>query len=309
MSQISTRFLNTFPPDAMLAHPHLMAERPFNIWGNLYFVGNSWCSSHLIDTGDGLILLDTPCLAELPYLLDSIWAVGFNPRELKIILISHAHHDHYGAAAALQAITGAKIFFGAVDAADMRARPDWFAQHNRERVPPEDSFTADRLLEDGETIALGNTEIKCILTPGHTLGAMSHFWTAYAPDGRSMRVGIYGGAGFSTVRTEFLAQAGLPMSLQSGFVRSIDKVLHCPVDIMLGNHPCHNDTFAKRRQVLGGQTEAFVDPTEWERFLLELKASYRAFMELSPREQAGLYRESHFMEYCGDHAREWFGNQ
>ena len=119
MERISPRFLNTFPPDKMLCHPYWMAEPPFRIWGNLYFVGNSWCSSHLIDTGDGLILLDTPCLAELPYLLDSIWSVGFNPREIRMILISHAHHDHYGAASALRHITGAKICLSAVDAADI----------------------------------------------------------------------------------------------------------------------------------------------------------------------------------------------
>ena len=52
MERISPRFLNTFPPDKMLCHPYWMAEPPFRIWGNLYFVGNSWCSSHLIDTGD-----------------------------------------------------------------------------------------------------------------------------------------------------------------------------------------------------------------------------------------------------------------
>lgn len=140
MERISPRFLNTFPPDKMLCHPYWMAEPPFRIWGNLYFVGNSWCSSHLIDTGDGLILLDTPCLAELPYLLDSIWSVGFNPREIRMILISHAHHDHYGAASALRHITGAKICLSAVDAADMAARPEWFHRHNRERIPRTKTF-------------------------------------------------------------------------------------------------------------------------------------------------------------------------
>ena len=79
MERISPRFLNTFPPDKMLCHPYWMAEPPFRIWGNLYFVGNSWCSSHLIDTGDGLILLDTPCLAELPYLLDRSGLSGLIP--------------------------------------------------------------------------------------------------------------------------------------------------------------------------------------------------------------------------------------
>ena len=32
---------------------------PFQIFGNLYFVGTRGVSSHIIDTGDGLILLDT----------------------------------------------------------------------------------------------------------------------------------------------------------------------------------------------------------------------------------------------------------
>ena len=38
MERISPRFLNTFPPDKMLCHPYWMAEAPFRIWGNLYFV-------------------------------------------------------------------------------------------------------------------------------------------------------------------------------------------------------------------------------------------------------------------------------
>lgn len=39
MERIGPRFLNTFPPDKMLCHPYRMAEPPFRIWGNLYFVG------------------------------------------------------------------------------------------------------------------------------------------------------------------------------------------------------------------------------------------------------------------------------
>ena len=32
-------------------------------------------------------------------------------------------------------------------------------------------------LQDGDLIQLGNTTIRCVLTPGHTIGVMSHFWT------------------------------------------------------------------------------------------------------------------------------------
>lgn len=92
-----------------------------------------------------------------------------------MILISHAHHDHYGAASALRHITGAKICLSAVDAADMAARPEWFHRHNRERIPPDENFRADRLLEDGETVKLGDTQIQCALTPGHTPGRCPTF--------------------------------------------------------------------------------------------------------------------------------------
>lgn len=306
MKNISHRFLNTFPPDTMMRHSYLMTEQSFRIWGNLYFVGNSWCSSHLIDTGNGLLLLDTPCLAEFPYLLDSIWSLGFNPRNIKIILISHAHHDHYGAATALQHVSGAQIYFGAADATDMKDRSEWFNGHNKGRITPDEGFTADRLLEDGDTVALGNTEIQCIMTPGHTLGTISHFWTAYKENGESISVGIYGGSGFGTVRPEFLRQAGLPLSLQESFVDSIDKVFYQNVELMLGNHPCHNDTFEKARRNQGDEHDAFVDPSEWRRFLTELKTSYQAFCLLSTEEQSKLYLKSHFSEYCGDYAARWF---
>jgi len=62
-------------PDAYLdiyKHPHKYAVHPFKIIGNLYYVGNSAVSSHLIDSGDGLILLDTTFPHTYPLLLNSI---------------------------------------------------------------------------------------------------------------------------------------------------------------------------------------------------------------------------------------------
>lgn len=226
-----------------------------------------------------------------------------------MILISHAHHDHYGAASALRHITGAKICLSAVDAADMAARPEWFHRHNRERIPPDENFRADRLLEDGETVELGDTQIQCVLTPGHTPGTMSHFWTAHDRERGPARIGIYGGAGFGTVRTAFLEEAGLPLSLQQAFEASIQKVWCRPVDLMLGNHPCHNDTFSKWRRLQAGEQNPFWDPSEWQRFLGELRCYYRAFMALAPADQTALYERSRFCDYCGDRAARWFQRQ
>ena len=76
------RFGNMNPTQEYCRRPYLMDRPAFSIAGNLYFVGNLWCSSHLIDTGDGLILLDTPTAGSLPGLLFNIAVLGFDPRDI-----------------------------------------------------------------------------------------------------------------------------------------------------------------------------------------------------------------------------------
>lgn len=287
------------PTDEYANRPYLMDHEPFRIKGNLYFVGNLWCSSHLIDTGDGLILLDTPTAGSLPGLLNNIWKLGFRPTDIKYIIVSHAHTDHYGSVRALVHMTGAKTFLSAVDAKDMREHPERMAAMDRELGYYNESFVPDVEVEDGDIIELGNTRIRCVLTPGHTVGVMSHFWTL-EDEGKTYHVGIYGGAGFVTVSNEALKKNGQPLSLQQDFAASIEKVWDEPVDIMLGNHPFHNDTYHKYERVLRGERDAFVDPTEWHRFLTELKTKFRAFLEMTPEAVKKMYEKTQIMMYYKD---------
>lgn len=292
------RFGNMMPPEAGKQHPYLLWRDPFPIVDNLYFVGNLWCSSHLIDTGDGLILLDTPCASALPGLVSGICKLGFRLQDLKYIVVSHAHPDHYGAVNALVHLTGAKTFLGEVDAQDMRENPDRLQGMNLTLDPFNESFIPDVELEDGDVVELGNTRMRCIWTPGHTKGVMSHFWEL-EDHGVVRKVGIYGGAGFAALSEEKLKRNGLPMSLRKQFLTSLDKVWDEKVDIMLGNHPFHNDTYQKRWRVLNGEKNAFVDPTEWTRFISELKTLYQEFLTLSPAEVAQIYSTSQWEMYYG----------
>ena len=59
---------------------------PFKIKGNLYFVGCHAASSHMIDTGDGLILIDTGHPQNLYLLINSIYKLGFSPYDVKYII-------------------------------------------------------------------------------------------------------------------------------------------------------------------------------------------------------------------------------
>lgn len=293
------RFGNMNPTQAYCKRPYLMNRPPFRIAGNLYYVGNLWCSSHLIDTGDGLILLDTPTAGCLPGLIVNISDLGFRIRDLKYIVVSHAHSDHFGAAAALAYLTGARTFLGAVDAKDMRENPTRMEKMNLDLGYYNECFVPDVELEDGAVIALGNTNMRCVLTPGHTVGVMSHFWTL-EDGGHTYHVGIYGGAGFVSLSHAALERNGQPLSLQADFLHSIDKVWDEPVDIMLGNHPFHNDTYLKQARARKGEKDTFVDPSEWHRFLQEMRTCFQQFLTMTPEEIDAMYRSSQIMEYYGE---------
>ena len=46
--------------------------KPFRLAGNIYFVGTYKASSHLIDTGDGLILIDTGYAETADVIVESV---------------------------------------------------------------------------------------------------------------------------------------------------------------------------------------------------------------------------------------------
>lgn len=87
---------------------------PFRIWGNLWFCGSVPSSCHVIDTGEGLILID-PGLPETFYLVvQGLWELGFEPKQVRAILHTHGHYDHAGATKLLLGLAPeAKTYIGA----------------------------------------------------------------------------------------------------------------------------------------------------------------------------------------------------
>ena len=78
-----------------------MPQEPFRILGNTWFVGTAGLTALLIETDDGLILIDG-ALPQSAALIDSnIRKLGFDPLNIKAILLSHAHFDHAGGLNAL----------------------------------------------------------------------------------------------------------------------------------------------------------------------------------------------------------------
>ena len=276
------------PVDAYMdifKYPHKYAVHPFRIAGNLYYVGNASVSSHLIDTGDGLILIDTTFPHTYPLLVNSIWEAGFSIYDIKYILHSHGHFDHFGGTNELAALTKAKTFLGVPDARMFRERPELTLGMDCPFCYME-LFTPDVEMEDGQIIALGNTEIRAVLTPGHSAGVMSFF--IKVTDGNTIyTAGMQGGAGLNTLNMKFLQAFNLDISkTRNSFLEGLKKIENEKVDIPLGNHPSHNKTLEKYKKMLedsGGQNP-FIEPDEWQVFLSDTRNKFSRMLA----EEAGM---------------------
>lgn len=194
--------------------------------------GNDWVACYLIDTGDGLILIDTAMHETCYLMLECIRSLGYDPMDIKKILLTHAHGDHMGAARTLKELTGAKVYLGARDLFMVRERKDLIYS---------DGYTCgdlepDELYSDDKPIIQGKVTIHTISTPGHTPGCTSMIFRVRDKEGRSYTCGIHGGLGLNTLSRTFLEENGLPLDLQQEYCDGLRRLDKLHVDICLPSH-------------------------------------------------------------------------
>ena len=248
----------------------------FRMHANLYFVGSNAVSVHLLDTSEGLVLIDTgyPNMREL--ILENIEKMGFSPKNICAIFHSHGHIDHYGNTIELVALSGAKTYISRIDNEILNGNLDlsWARELNLDPVPP---FSCDVLIEDGQIFDFGNTVIRCVHTPGHTDGVMSFIITLN--DGTVSA--MHGGIGMNSMKSDFLKRYGLSFECRGRFKEALIKLSSEKVDLVLGNHPDQSATAEKMLKVLGGDTN-ILDTNEWSAFLAKVDKSINNLMENDP---------------------------
>ena len=266
-----------------LFHPWEGYVKPFQIFGNLYFVGTIPASTHLIDTGDGLIVIDPGYPQSLYLVIDNIYKLGFPVKDIKYIICTHGHYDHLGAARALSELTGAKTFIGKEDVTYANGMEDltWARELGTEY---HEAFEPDVLLSDNDRIKLGNTEILCKAAPGHTPGTMAFFF--HVTDGtQTLRAAMHGGVGRNSMMKKFLDKYQLSYETREKFIPAIDAMLDEKVDILLGNHVGNNDTIGKSLKMTNDYNP-FIDNTAWKDFLILTKKRFNQMMEDEKNEES-----------------------
>jgi metallo-beta-lactamase class B len=229
---------------------------PFNIIGNIYYVGASDVTSYLIKTSQGIILIDGGFAETAGQIKKNISTLGFNLSDVKIILNGHAHPDHVGGIAELKRDSGATF-----EAMTQEIQPlehegkGTFYRGDRKLF---ESIKVDRQLHDGSTVQLGGTTLIAHLTPGHTPGCTT--WTTTVFDrGRTLSV---------LFACQMTLPAGIALendpaypSVAADFENAFRVLASLSCDVFLAEHGSAFGLQAKIAKMKGGgSANVFVDP-------------------------------------------------
>ena len=231
---------------------------PHKIVGNVYYVGTKTLSSFLIVTPQGNILIDSTYERNAPTIQKSVEQLGFKFSDIRILLGNHAHGDHQEGDAMVKQMTGAQVMAMAEDVPALQAMKPGGKEH-----------PIDRVLHDGESVALGGMTLVAHLTAGHTHGATT--WTTRAQEGGKTFDVVF----FSSLRAGGAITPAIAAELDHSF--AVVRGLRC--DVPLGDHPAQYNMTAKYAKLAGGGPNPFVDNANCLREADIQEAMYHAVVE------------------------------
>jgi metallo-beta-lactamase class B len=242
---------------------------PIKIFDNLHYVGPGFVAVWLIPTSAGLILVDGAQEPYVDHVLDNIRSSGFDPRNIRYILITHGHLDHFGGVARIQQLSGARV---AAVAEDWQLIEEAATRPGRGNAPPPVVPRRDMVVRDGDVITLGDTSLKLYHTPGHTPGVLSAEFTVF-DNGRPHKAFLWGGPG------ERAGLAGAEQALVSA--NRVAQIPGIEVGVMVHSwlaptYVYPNGNIFERAQRLAqrrpGEPHVFVDAASWNEFVHNTQA-------------------------------------
>lgn len=243
---------------------------PFRIAGNLYYVGTYDLASYLITTPQGNILINTGLASSAPQIKKNIESLGFHFSDIKILTTTQAHYDHMGAMARIKKETGAQLMVDEKDADVLKSggSSDYaLGGHGMSYQPVQ----PDRLLHDGDTIHLGNTNLIMLHHPGHTKGSCS-FMLTVQDETRSYKVLI---ANMPSIVTDkpFAEITAYP-EIASDYAYTLNAMKHLSFDIWVSSHASQFNLHTKHHPGDAYNPAAFVDRAGYDAALSELQKDY-----------------------------------
>ena len=190
--------------------------KPFKMYGNLYFVGSTKVSVHIIKTDCGLVMIDTGYPDMYEQILDSMHELNLDPKDICAIFHSHGHIDHYGCTREFKELSGAKTYISRIDneteladalvKAGKRAKQSEFKSRHKGRMYP---LLRIFKFSDFEDLCCGIKEIhELYIGKSRLLKYMGNFYLELLPQDN------FGNFEMDNILSEFGEKAKRPLMLQ-----------------------------------------------------------------------------------------------
>jgi metallo-beta-lactamase class B len=237
------------------ADPASNSAEPAKVFDNLYFVGIPQVSAWAITTSQGIIVIDSLNNAREAetFIEGGLRKLGLDPTQVKYVLITHGHTDHFG---------GAQYLADKLRAQLVMSETDWNFLATQQPSTKADRGPIPRRgmsVKDGDRLTLGDTSIEIHETPPHTPGTVSLI--IQLRDGTARHVAeLWGGNSFNFRPVE---------ANYTTYADSVAKFAQVAkdrgADVQLGNHPNFDDAMEKIGRLktrTQGQPHPFVVGTE-----------------------------------------------
>jgi len=248
---------------------------PFRIAANFYYVGASDVAAFLITGPEGHVVLDAGYPTTARLIMASIAKLGFDIKDVKVLLNSEAHPDHAGGLGVLQDASGAELWASDASADSMASGGD-----DRDMILPMRALLwigvvgypparVDHRFKDGDTIRVGPIALTAHITAGHTRGCTS--WSFPVHDGdRVLNV-------VSVCDTGVLESSNYPEQAADR-ERSIRVLRSLPADIWVTNHARAWGRYRKFLASAAAKNPAdpFIDPDGYRAFIDAAEAELRS---------------------------------
>ena len=267
----STRRARECPSCAEWNAPHA----PFRVFGNSWYVGTAGLSAILVTGDGGHVLIDAGLPESAPLIAANIRAAGFDPKDVKVIVNSHAHYDHAGGIAELQRLSGARVVASAASAAEIatgRATRDDPQYTVALPYPPAKDVAA---LRDGDTLHVGGVALVAHLTGGHTPGGTTWSWRSC--EGSRCANIVYADS-FTPVSDDdflFTRSANYPRVLDD-FAHSFALLDTLPCDLLLTPHPGASHLWERLARRDSGDASALLAPGQCAAYAASGRAAVAA---------------------------------
>jgi metallo-beta-lactamase class B len=265
-------------------------QTPYRVIGNIYYVGSKDLASFLITTPQGDILINSSLTSSVPLIRKNIEALGFHFKDVKILLISHAHFDHCAGSAQIKKLTGAKymVMDADVPVVESGGRTDFqYGRSAEDLYPP---AKVDRVLHDGDQVRLGSVVLVAHRTPGHTKGCTT--WTMKVTEGGRVYNVVIVGSPNVNPGYKLINNPVYPTIAQD-FESTFRILKSLPCDVFLGAHGGYYGMQEKYARIKDGAENPFIDPAGYAAYVDNREKAFRTELARQSSRQAAGHTPEH----------------